>query len=119
MYYDEHIRRQAVRLVVRDGLTRAEVSRRFGIRGKSTISKWIDTMDREPTDKGSSASSKKSQGEYIKRIAELESQLRRKSMEADFYRIMVDEAEKMFGIEIKKKPDTAPPEGSPRKQAGR
>lgn len=47
MYYDEHVKRQAVRLVVREGLSLSEVSRRFGIKGHSTLSKWIAIMDKK------------------------------------------------------------------------
>ena len=46
-----------------------------------------------------------------KEVLELKKQLYHEKMQADFYDTMIDVAEEMFGIEIRKKADTGQSKG--------
>lgn len=104
MYYDNYVRREAVRLVVEEKMSRGEVSKKFGIRGHSTISKWINNMGKNPSKpKPVKAQTTAKEKELLSTIADLKKQLKQKDIEALFYKHMVNVAEDMFDIPIKKK----------------
>ncbi|GAB5466421.1 MAG: hypothetical protein Kapaf2KO_18570 [Candidatus Kapaibacteriales bacterium] len=119
MYYDDYVRREAVRLVVEEKMSRGEVSKKFGIRGHSTISKWINNMGKDPsktrTMKTHSTTKEK---ELLSTIADLKQQLKQKDIEALFYKHMVNVAEDMFDIPIKKKLGTSVSESLSMKKKG-
>ena len=92
------------------------LAREYGI-GKATVSDILRNFAAE-NDKSAllmGKNAKTSESEEIKalrkEILELKKQLYDETMRADFYDTMIDVAEEMFGIEIRKKADTGQSKG--------
>ena len=107
---------EIVKLRFLEGLSQAEISRRY-CTAESVISRIIRNfaasndksallMKNKPTD--SPAEENKA---LRKEILELKKKLHQETMRADFYDTMVDVAEEMFNIEIRKKAGTGQSKG--------
>ena len=114
MYYDE-----AIRLWYEEGLSSTRISKIFPI-DRKTISRWVTKFAIEnniPNSHHANMGKVKTKTEQsieqlsleaeVKRLkaekARLESDLRMAEMKADLYNEMIDVAEKMFDIPIRKK----------------
>ncbi len=100
---------------VTSGIYSKETARRiYGIGGKSRILEWIrkftgqtktqsDFLPLSEVNKMGNQQNKSSEQELLRKIAELEKQLRQEQMKSGLWQTMVEVAEEKFGIEIKKK----------------
>jgi transposase-like protein len=107
---------EMVRLHCLEGVSQSELSRRYGT-APSTISKIMSKFAAE-NDKSALLMKNKptdSQAEEIKalrkEVLELKKKLYDETMRADFCDTMIDVAEEMFGIEIRKKAGTGQSKG--------
>ena len=99
-----------------EGVSHSELARKYGT-VQTVVSRIIRTFAAE-NDKSAllmGKNAKSSESEEIKalrkEILELKKQLYNETMRADFYDTMIDVAEEMFGIEIRKKADTGQSKG--------
>jgi transposase-like protein len=99
-----------------EGVSQHELARRYGT-GHSVVSRIMSKFAAE-NDKSALLMKNKptdSQSEEIKalkkEVLELKKQLYDETMRADFYDTMIDVAEEMFGIEIRKKAVTGQSKG--------
>ena len=105
--YSEDIRLHIVRQIESGELTVMGACRAYGIRSRETVYRWIYKYSRS-LKKGTlfiveKDSMTKKMSDLERRNKELEAALGRKQMELDFYKTMIELAEKRHGIEIKKK----------------
>ena len=105
--YSESLKKEVVYLVQSGTLTKEEARRQFGIKGHSTILKWIRKFEgpdlSESFMKDYDKLDKKA---LIKLIKELERQLEDEQMRSFGYSRMIDIAEEQLKVPIRKKPDT-------------
>jgi transposase-like protein len=104
--FSEDIRKEVVRKVENGEFTVSQAAREYSISSNQTIYAWLYrysrtlkkgtrlVMEKDSLDQSNEALKKK--------IKELEAALGRKSLEADLYRIMIEEASKEFKVDIKK-----------------
>ena len=107
---------EIVRLHYLEGVSQSELARRYGT-AQSVVWRIIRTFAAE-NDKSALLMKNKpidSQAEEIKalkaEVLELKKKLYEETMRADYYDTMVDVAEEMFGIEIRKKAVTGQSKG--------
>jgi len=103
-YYDEHFKLKVVTEVKSGKLSKEAARRKYGIKGKSTILKWIRIFDgvyNEGIDLHKM--SNKERKEYEIRIRALELQLKYEKMRRVANDLMIDIAEKELKISIRKK----------------
>jgi transposase len=108
--FSESFKKGVVLQIQLGRLTQSEANRKYGIKGHSTILKWIrkfgETDLQYPIVMDYSKSEKK---ELIKRIKELERQLEDEQIRSFGYSKMIDIAEEQLKVSIRKKPDTKQP----------
>ena len=112
----EELKLEVVRDYLLNGIDQCQIAKQYGI-SQQSVSRIIRIfaasndksallMKNTPTD---------NQAEEIKalraEILELKKKLHQETMRADFYDTMVDVAEEMFNIEIRKKAGTGQPKG--------
>jgi transposase-like protein len=112
----DEIKREAVRDYLLNGIDQRQIAKNYGI-SQQSVSRIIRNfaasndksallMKNRPTD---------SQADEIKalreEVMELKKQLHNETMRADFYDTMIDVAEEMFNIEIRKKAGTGQSKG--------
>ena len=107
---------EIIRFHLLEGVSQSELSRRYDI-DPSVVSRIISKFAAE-NDKSALLMKNKpidSQAEEIKalkaEVLELKKKLYEETMRADFYDTMIDVAEEMFDIEIRKKADTGRSKG--------
>ena len=106
-FYSETFKREVVLLVQSGQISKEEARRRYGIKGHSTILKWIRKFESTDPDFQSYMDYGKSdKKDLIKRIKELERQLEDEQIRSYGYSKMIDIAEKQLKVSIRKKPDT-------------
>lgn len=106
-FYQESLKREVVNLIQSGQLTQAEASRKFGIKGHSTINKWICKFEGSDSHFQSLMDySKYDKKDLIKRIKELERQLEDEQIRSLGYSKMIDIAEEQLKVSIRKKLDT-------------
>lgn len=95
-----------------DGVSsKEELRKKYGIRGKSGILKWlrhygyVESINRSVFMSARDDSSEDKQG-LLARIKELEKKLEHSQLESDGWRKMIEIAEREYKIEIRKKSDT-------------
>ena len=108
MYLSDVLKHRIIQEVQLGLLSKEEARRRYGIRGKSAILKWMRKFgyvsDNElPTLKKQSKELPDDPKELKRRIAELEKALAKAKLSSEFYSTMIDIAEKEFKIPIRKK----------------
>ncbi len=105
--YSESLKRKVVFQVQSGQLTQAEANTKYGIKGHSTILKWIRKFEEpDPYFQNLMDYNKSDKTELIKRIKELERQLEDEQIRSLGYSKMIDIAEEQLKIPIRKKPDT-------------
>ena len=99
-----------------EGVSQTQLAKDFGV-GQQTVSRIIRNFAAE-NDKSALLMGKKakaSESEEIKalrkEVLELKKQLYNETMRADFYDTMIDVAEEMFNIQIRKKAGTGQSKG--------
>lgn len=111
-YYSDSFKLGVVTRIVAGQITKEQARLDYRIGGKSTILEWMrkfgycssspisTSMNRsdDPSDRTALA----------KKVRELEKQLQTERQRSEFYRTMIDVAERELGIPIKKKSDTNP-----------
>ena len=106
MVYSKELQREVVASIEHGGLSVTQAQREYGIGARQTIYNWLYRYSRTLKKGTRLVMEKDSKDERVKdlqaRIKELEAALGRKSFEADVYRLMVDKAEKIYDIDIKK-----------------
>lgn len=114
--FSQEEKMEMVRLHYLEGVSQSELSRRYDT-AQSVVSRIIHKFAAE-NDKSALLMKNKSvdnQAEEIKalraEILELKKKLYDETMRADFCDTMIDVAEEMFGIEIRKKADTGQSKG--------
>lgn len=106
-YYSEAFKREVVLIVQRGQITKEEARRKYGIKGHSTILKWIRKFEGlDPDFQSYMDYSKSDKKDLIKRIKELERQLEDEQIRSFGYSKMIDIAEERLKVSIRKKIDT-------------
>ena len=112
----QEVRQAIVRGHYLEGVSQTQLARDFGV-GQQTVSRIIRNFAAE-NDKSAllmGKNAKSSESEEIKalrkEVLELKKQLYNETMRADFYDTMIDVAEEMFNIQIRKKADTGQSKG--------
>ncbi|HAH36486.1 MAG TPA: transposase [Algoriphagus sp.] len=104
--FSEDLRRQIVGQIERKELTVLQAVREYGIGGKQTVYTWLykySTTLKKGTRMVMEKDSQDNRVQVLKsRIKELEAALGRKSLEADLYRIIVEQASDEFRVDLKK-----------------
>lgn len=111
-YYSDSFKLGVVRRVVNAELTKEQARIEFGIGGNSSILEWmkkygyctdplIQSVMTKPNEKTDSEDLKK-------KIRQLEKQLHNERIRSEFYKTMIDVAERELGISIRKKSGTNP-----------
>ena len=104
--FSEDIRKEVVRKIENGKLTVSQAAREYSISSNQTIYAWLYRYSRT-LKKGTRLVMEKdsldqSNEGLKKKIKELEAALGRKSLEADLYRNIIDEASKELKVDIKK-----------------
>ena len=112
----ESLRLEIVKEYHLEGVSQTELARRYGI-GQTTVSAIIRTFAAE-NDKSAllmGKNAKSSESEELEALRKENLELRKRlydeTMRADFYDTMIDVAEEMFNIEIRKKAGTGQSKG--------
>ena len=106
-FYSETFKREVVFMVQSGQISKEDARRRYGIKGHSTILKWIRKFEGSDPDFQSYMDYNKSdKKELIKRIKELERQLEDEQIRSFGYSKMIDIAEERLKVSIRKKPGT-------------
>ena len=112
----QEVRQAIVRGHYLEGASQTQLAKDFGV-GQQTVSRIIRTFAAE-NDKSAllmGKNAKSSESEEIKalrkEVLELKKQLYNETMRADFYDTMIDVAEEMFNIQIRKKAGTGQSKG--------
>jgi transposase-like protein len=106
-HYSESLKREVVIQVQSGQISKEEARRKYGIRGHSTILKWIRKFEEsDPHLQSLMDYSKSDKKELIKRIKELERKLEDEQIRSFGYSKMIDIAEEQLKVPIRKKPDT-------------
>ena len=110
IHYSAVFKNQVVSAVLSGDLTKDEAKRIYGIKGKSTVLKWIRKFELSQVQPVIMAIDKPnadlSPEEALAKIKVLEDALRLAEIEAAGYSMMIDIAEKELKIPIRKKLDT-------------
>jgi transposase-like protein len=105
-YYSESFKRDVVREILDGHISKAEAKRKYGIRGCGCIISWIRKFEASDPQQSTMDYSKKDKKDLIKRIKELERQLKDEQIRSFGYNRMIDIAEEQLNVTIRKKPDT-------------
>ncbi|RYY42591.1 MAG: transposase [Chitinophagaceae bacterium] len=105
-FFSESLRKDVVFQVESGKFTIAQACREYGICSPQSIYNWIYRYSRT-LKKGTrivmeKESQDKTNEELRKQIKQLEAALGRKSLEADLYRVIVEEASKEYKVDLKK-----------------
>ncbi len=112
-FYSESFKFGVISRVVSGQLTKQQAQLKYGIGGKSTILEWMRSYGYStvpPTHLPMAKSSDKTRESDPKtnRIKQLEKQLENERIRSEFYKTMIDVAERELGISIRKKSNTNP-----------
>jgi transposase len=106
-FYSEALKRSIVIEVHSGQISKEEARRKYGIKGHSTILKWIRKFEGPVSQTNCLMDIDKfDKKELIKRIKELERQLEDEQIRSLGYSRMIDIAEEQLKVSIKKKSDT-------------
>lgn len=110
--YSDSFKLGVVARVVNGQMTKEQARIEFGIGGKSSILEWMKKYG-YPTDSPTTAAmtkpaEKSDPDELKKKVRQLEKQLQTERIRSEFYRTMIDVAERELGISIEKKSGTNP-----------
>lgn len=108
--YSDSFKLGVVRRVANGQLTKEQARVEFGIGGNSSILEWMKKYGycTDPFTQSAMATPDDKTGpeELKKTIRQLEKQLQTERIRSEFYRTMIDVAERELGISIRKKSDT-------------
>jgi transposase len=105
--YEESFKLRVVREVLSGELTQKEANQRYGIRGHSTILKWIRKFEEHKSFSLNMTPIKKSESQDLqKRLKQLEYQLENERLRSEGLSRMIDIAEEELKITIRKKSNT-------------
>jgi transposase len=110
--YSDSFKLGVIACVVNTGMTKEQARIEFGIGGKSSILEWMKKYG-YPTESPTNAAmtkpaEKNDPDELKKKVRQLEKQLQNERIRSEFYRTMIDVAERELGISIRKKSGTNP-----------
>ncbi|MBL4656473.1 MAG: hypothetical protein JKX73_00615 [Flavobacteriales bacterium] len=110
IHYSAVFKNQVVSNVLSGKLSKDEAKRVYGIRGKSTVSKWIRKFESQEVRPvimaNETPNADLSKEEALAKVKALEEALRLAEIKAAGYSMMIDIAEKEFKVPIRKKLDT-------------
>lgn len=110
--YSDSFKLGVVRRVANGQLTKEQARIEFGIGGNSSILEWMKKYGycTDPFTQPAMAKPDDKTGpeELKKTVRKLEKQLQTERIRSEFYRTMIDIAERELGISIQKKSDTNP-----------
>jgi transposase-like protein len=101
--YSNAFKLKVVDEVLRGKITKEEARRRYDIRGKSTVLKWIRKFEFTPLTSRPMSSEQESKKDLLKRIKQLERQLEDEKLRSEGLSKMIDIAEDQLNISIRKK----------------
>jgi transposase-like protein len=105
--YTDSFRREIVREVKSGHLSKEQASRKYSIKGHSTVTNWIRKFEgRDLTNHRMPKLEKSTKKDLIKRLKELERQLEDEKIRSEGLSKMIDIAEDQLNIEIRKKSGT-------------
>lgn len=111
-YYSDSFKLGVVMRVVNAELTKDQARIEYGIGGKSSILEWMRKYGycRDPhiQQAMTKPQEKPDPIDLKKKVRQLEKQLHNERIRSEFYRTMIDVAERELGISIRKKSDTNP-----------
>ena len=102
-HYTDRFKESVIREVLEGGESLASVSRKYGIGGKTTISRWIAKFKASTSSVTLMSKEQKSKEELLAEIELLKRQLFHQKLRADAYDTMIDIAESELNIDIRKK----------------
>jgi hypothetical protein len=106
-FYNESLKREVVQEIKSGLISKAEAKRKYGIRGCGCINKWILNFESTVPENRRLMDYKKTDKEaLIKRIMELERQLKDEHIRSEGLSKMIDIAEEQLKITIRKKSST-------------
>ncbi len=113
VYYNDVFKHRIIQEVLNGKISKEEARRRYGIKGKSAIEKWmrkfgytskVDSIALRMKSKKIRSNTLPDDSQELKhRIIELEKALEEAKLNSEFYSTMIDIAEKEFKISIRKK----------------
>ena len=113
MYLSNHLKHQIIQEVLSGSISKEEARRRYRIRGKSAILKWmrkfgygskVESIALRMKSKKTKPKDLPDDSQALKqRILELEKALEEANLNSEFYSTMIDIAEREFKISIRKK----------------
>jgi len=110
IHYSAVFKNQVVSTVLSGKLSKDEAKRVYGIRGKSTVLKWIRKFESQEVRPvimaNENPNADLSKEEALAKVKALEEALRLAEIKAAGYSMMIDIAEKELKIPIRKKLDT-------------
>ncbi len=108
--YSESFKLGVIARVVSGEFTREDARIEFGIGGNSSILEWMKKYGyyTDPPNQSAMTKPPKKTGpeDLIKKVRQLEKQLHKERIRSEFYKTMIDVAERELGIPIRKKSDT-------------
>lgn len=111
-FYSDSFKLGVVTRVVNGELTKEQARMDFGIGGNSSILEWMKKYGYytdPPTQPAMAKSQEKTGPEDLKKkVRQLEKQLHNERIRSEFYKTMIDVAERELGISIRKKSGTNP-----------
>jgi len=105
VHYSYEFKMRVLETVLSGDESMESASRRFGIKGHTTIAKWMRKLEASNVDL-ILKKNKPSSSDYESRIKELEEALAYEKLRSNAYKEMIKIAEKDLKISIEKKPDT-------------
>lgn len=111
--YSDSFKLGVVARVVNGEMSKEEARKRFGIGGKSSILEWMRkyrycTTPSTQLPMVSQSETSEDPEELKKQVQQLEKKLKTERIRSEFYRTMIDVAERELGISIRKKSATNP-----------
>lgn len=106
-FYSESVKREVVQEIKSGLISKAEAKRKYDIRGCGCIKKWIRNFESTIPENRKLMDYKKSDKEaLIKRLMELERQLKDEHIRSEGLSKMIDIAEEQLKVTIRKKSST-------------
>lgn len=107
IHYKESLKRDVIFQIQSGKMTKEEARRAYGIKGHSTVLKWIRKFAEQDSYSYRFMDDNKSENkDLIKRIKELERQLEDEQIRSFGYSKMIDIAEEQLKVSIRKKLNT-------------
>lgn len=126
--YSDEFKLKVISEVISGQYSKEAARRIYGIKGKSAVLQWIRKFQggvkpesvflplSQQVNEMKKQQNSSTDQELLRKVAELEKQLRQEKIKSGLWQTMVEIAEERFGIEIKKKSGAQPSAGTKKKR---